>query len=207
MLTAASIVDKVYRHRVDCVTEIEVLGTIGRIANTATSATAGFREMVDAALCLPGVDNVKIEDGALLAIVGQSAWPQRKGHATLANVNANGRSWGRLRLRGDDAIEGRGRFLGQQLALLLNRLDLARERDVRRTQARRLSEKLEARKNLHRASGLVAKTRSIPNQQALQILVHHARRTRRTLNRVAETVLLGYEAPLTRHPFSRERGK
>ena len=167
--------------------------------------------MLDAMLSLPGVDGVKIEDGALLAIAGPFAGPgaanRRKSHATLVNVKANGRSWGRLRLSGDDAIEGSGRFLGQQLALLLNRLDLMRERDVRRAQARRLSERIEVRKNLHRASGLVAKTRGVPNQQALQILVHHARKARRTLNRVAETVLLGYEAPLTRRPISRERGR
>jgi hypothetical protein len=189
------------------VTEVEVLQTIGQIANTATSEVTGLREMLDAMLCLPGVDGVKIEDGALLAISGQFARPQRKGHATLVNVSANGRFWGRLRLSGDDAIESSGRFLGQQLALLLNRLELMRERDVRRAQAKRLSERLEARKNLHRASGLVAKTRGVPNQQALQILVRHARKTRRTLNRVAETVLLGYEAPLSRRPVSRERGR
>jgi urease accessory protein UreF len=100
-------------------------------------------------------------------------------------------------------VESFARFLGQQLALLLNRLDLIRERDMRRAQAKRMSERLEARKNLHRASGLVAKTRGISNQQALRLLVSHARKSRRSLNCMAETVLLGYEAPLTRRPMLR----
>jgi hypothetical protein len=57
--------------------------------------------MLDAMFCLPGVYDVEIEDGALFAIAGQFTWPvvarRTKSHATWVNVEANGRSWGRLR--------------------------------------------------------------------------------------------------------------
>ncbi len=194
-------------------TEADLLCLIGRIATEANSAAGGFREIVDSALIFPGVYSLKIEGGELFRLFGQfvssGVVKTSHSHTVSADVEANGRAWGQLALEIDSApklaevAERFGRFIGQQLALLLNRVDLVRECGVRRTQAKRLSEKLEARKNLHRASGSVARTRGVSNQHALQLLVRHARKAKRTLNSVAETVLLGYEAPFKQRPTLR----
>jgi hypothetical protein len=177
-------------------TEAEALQEIGRIAHTAISAPKGLQAIAEAALWVPGVHSVKIEDGAPLTA-------RNKSHTTLVTIEANGRSWGRLRLTTTGEAPRSASFLAQQVALLFDRLDLIRRHDVLRAQAKRLSERLETRKNLHRAAGLVARARGVSDRAALQILVAHARTSRRSLNRVAETVLLGYEAPLTRRPALR----
>jgi len=188
-------------------TEPEALQEIGRIAHTAVSALKGLQAIAETALWIPGVHTVKVEDGALLAAFGPLAWPAGGSRSTsltaLVTVEANGRSWGRLRLAATEEMRSFTVFLGQQTALLLNRLDLIRRHDTLRAQAKRLSERLETRKNLHRAAGLVARARGVSDRAALQLLVNHARKSRRSLNRVAETVLLGYEAPLTRRPALR----
>jgi hypothetical protein len=188
-------------------TETEVSQEIGRIVHAAVSLPSGLQAIAEAALWIPGIYTVKIEDGALLTAFGALTWPagggRGKTHTTLVTVAANGRSWGRLRLMTTGESRDFPAFLGQQIALLLNRLDLIRRHDTLRAQAKRLSERLETRKNLHRAGGLVARARRISDRAALQLLVTHARKSRRSLNRIAEAVLLGYEAPLTRRPALR----
>jgi ANTAR domain len=176
--------------------ELEALQQIGRIAQTAVSAPKGLHAIAEAALWIPGVLSVNVEEGVPLTARNNS-------HTTLVTIEANGRSWGRLLLTTTGDAPRSASFLAQQVALLFNRLDLIRRRDALRAQAKRLSERLETRKNLHRAAGLVARARGVSDHAALRILVSHARKSRRSLNRVAETVLLGYEAPLTRRPALR----
>jgi hypothetical protein len=187
--------DSFYRQS-NRLTEPEALQEIGRIAHTAVSASKGLQAIAEAALWIPGVHSVKVEDGAPLTAGNKS-------HTTLVTIEANGRSWGRLRLTTNGEAPRSASFLAQQVALLFNRLDLIRRHQVLRAQAKRLSERLETRKNLHRAAGLVARARGVSDRAALQLLVGHARASRHSLNRVAETVLLGYEAPLTRRPALR----
>jgi ANTAR domain len=201
-----------FYRRFDRLTDLEATREISRIVHTATTGTEGLEALAASVLGVAGIQDMKIEDGALLAIFGARAWPAHAAcpgaPAILALAEANGFHWGRLRLTVDpsarpEAARSLARFLGQQLALLLNRLDLIRQREIHLAQLRRLSQRLATRKKLHRASGLVARARGVSNHQALQILVHHARKSRRTLDRVAETVILGYEAPLGRRPTLR----
>jgi hypothetical protein len=185
-------------------TEPETLQEIGRIAHTAVDPLKGLQAIAEAALRIPGVRGLKVEDGPLLTAFGPIASGSHgTSHTTSVTVEANGRSWGQLRLTTTGEARSFADFLGQQVALLLNRLDLIRRHDALRAQAKRLSARLETRKNLHRAGGLVARARGISDRAALQLLVTHARKSRRSLNRIAEAVLLGYEAPLTRRPALR----
>lgn len=187
--------DSFYRQS-NRLSEPEALQEIGRIAHTAGSAPKGLQAIAEAALWIPGIHRVKLDDGAPLTA-------SNKSRTTLVTIEANGRSWGQLRLTTTGEAPRSASFLGQQVALLFNRLELIRRHDALRAQAKRLSERLETRKNLHRAAGLVARARGVSDRAALQILIGHARTSRRSLNRVAETVLLGYEAPLTRRPALR----
>lgn len=185
--------------------EVDVLRSIARAASNATTELAGLRQMVDAVMNLPDLNGLKIQDGKVLEMFGpfdrRNIQKGHHSHTEFVEVKANGRDWGRLALDVNvNAVNSRGQFFGQQLALLLNRLELVRELNLRRAQAQRLSERIETRKILHRASGLVARKRGISTLEALQILVQQARRERRRLNQVAEMVLLGYEVPVKYKP-------
>jgi hypothetical protein len=196
-----------FYRRLDRLTDLEATREIGRIAQTAANETDGLEALAATVLDVTGMHDMKIEDGALVEIFGARAWPARAAcagaRAILVPVQANGFLWGHLHLTVDPHAGSLARFLGEQLALLLHRLYLIRQREIHLAQLKRLSQRLETRKKIHRAGGLVARARGVSNRQALQILVHHARKSRRTLDHVAETVILGYEAPLGRRPTLR----
>jgi len=191
-----------------------LLAQIGLIANTAKNELSGFRDMIALALSAPGVRRITV-DARLITLVAQS--PVARGlnrrfsntQSIWASIEANGRSWGRVNVATDEYSElswqpeGLVSFLGQQLALLLNRLDLVRERENRVAQKDRLAKRLKARKDVNRAGGLVASERGISQHQALQDLVRQARTSRETLSQLAETVVLRHKAKQRRLPVQR----
>jgi hypothetical protein len=80
-------------------TEPETLQEIGRIAHAAVDPLKGLHAIAEAALWIPGVRGVKVENGPLLTAFGPIAsGSPGKSHTTSVTVEANGRSWGRLRL-------------------------------------------------------------------------------------------------------------
>ncbi len=117
----------------------------------------------------------------------------------MAPIMADSRDWGRLRILFEPRIRSLecplrfARFAGQQIAIMLNRLDLFRRRQALLAGIDRLRERLEARKSVARASGIVAASRGISQREALSFLLAYARDWRRTPGQIASAIILGQD--------------
>ena len=185
------------------VSEQEAITNIGRLALTAADAASGIESLASIALRLSGLHGVEITLTSGHGNVGTMEWhdsksPAPRGSAT-GLIAANSRDWGRLRILFEPHIKSVecplrfARVLAQHIALMLNRLEATGRYAASAAAVNRLQHRLDTRKAVSRAAGILASARNLTHQQALAILLEQARESRRPLLALARTVILGQE--------------
>jgi hypothetical protein len=185
------------------VSEQEAVTTIGRLALAAVDAASGLEALAGVALRLGGLHGVEISLHAGQDEVEVLEWhdskaPAPRGSAT-GLIAANSREWGRLRILFEPRMKSVecplrfARVLAQQAALMLNRLELLAYKEAAGAAVRRLQERLDRRKAVNRAAGILARSRSVSDEEALLLLLRHAREAKRPLLPLARTIILGEE--------------
>lgn len=185
------------------VSEQEAIATMGRLALTAQDAAGGLESLAGVALRLSGLHGVEmtIDTGHNQPQVFEwhdSKAPAPRGAATGLIV-AQARDWGRLRILFEPRIKSVecplrfARVLAQQAALMLNRLELQACKQVATAAVRRLQERIDTRKAVSRAAGILARLNQLSDEQALLLLMYQARKSKTTLLPLARTIILGEE--------------
>ena len=185
------------------INEQEAILTIGRAALTAADALSGLETVANVALRLTGVHEVQVtlhaaQDQTELLEWRHSRVSSPHGAATGLIV-ANSRERGKLRLLFEPRIQSVecplrfARIVGQQAGLMLNRLELLGHHRIASAAVRRLQERLDTRKAVSRAAGILAQTNQLTYQRALSLLLEQALEKRRSPLQLAHTIILGYE--------------
>jgi len=196
------------------ITEIELLGLIGHITWTGQGEEASFTSISNAVLRLPGFVGFRFEPAESLPnlSVFETARPRLAvpGAFARAPVSANGRVWGEIRLFFDPnaslPVESPirlARFMGQQIALLLHRIALHRERRILVERVEKTRQVIRRRKLVYGAAKVLAQQRNISDREAISEIVSYARSNRRTLLAISESLILGYNAGTFTRPFFR----
>jgi len=200
------------------VSEPEAITTIGRLALSARDAASGIESLASIALRLSGLHGVEITLNSERGTAETMEWhdsksPVPRGFAT-GLIAANSRAWGRLRILFEPRIQSVecplrfARVLAQHVALMLNRLEVADRNAAIAAAVNRLQHRLDTRKAVSRAAGILASARNLTHGQALSLLIEQARESRRPLLPLARTVILGQETghlqPLSLHRLGRE---
>jgi AmiR/NasT family two-component response regulator len=82
------------------------------------------------------------------------------------------------------------RALAQHTALMLNRLEIAARNKASKAAVRRLEERLETRKAVSRAAGILARGRNVTRERAVLLFLRHARESRKSPLELARTTIL-----------------
>jgi hypothetical protein len=214
---------KLSRSIVRPLAEADALQAISRLTSAAEDLDSGLESLAESALRVPGLHKIQITPSVAFPPVETLEWyaaaPPALCGSAMAFVEAGGRSWGRIHLYFEPRIETVesplrfARFLGQQAAMLLNRLSLEDQYDAHLETLDRLKKRLDTRIAVHRAVGILAELRGFSGKDALTLLTQYARRSRRTLLSLADAVILGetsfrkpFFRPVPRHePTSRPR--
>jgi len=185
------------------VSEQEAIIAIGRLALRAADAASGLESLAGIALRLSGLHGVEVSlhTGAGKADVLE--WHDSKAAAPRGSatglIAANSREWGRLRILFEPRIKSVecplrfARVLAQQGAVMLNRMELLARKEAAAATLRRLQERLDRRKAVSRAAGILARSKGISHEQSLLLLLHQAREARRPLLPLARTLILSEE--------------
>jgi len=185
------------------VSEQEAITTISRLALAAVDAASGLESLASVALRLHSLHGVEITLNQPRGDSQTFEWhdskaPAPRGSAT-GLIAANAREWGRLRIFFEPRIESVecplrfARVLAQHIALMLNRLDLVARKEIVSAAIDRLKHRLDTRKAVSRAAGILASKRNLTENRALAMLLKQARETRRTPLQLARTLILGEE--------------
>ena len=175
--------------------ELDATREISRLACRATDFEEGLEAISSVLLGVPGVWRVCIEAPQSWRFdrVGRTAGEASA--SAVAPVEAGRGTWGKLRIHFEVRSEVGAspvrfvKFVAQQIAGLLDRLTLQRERDSCVEQISILRRRIETRKMLARASGLIARRDRISEAQALSAIATLARRNRRSLLLIAQSVI------------------
>lgn len=176
--------------------ELEVLREIGRIAASAPAVDIALKEIAAAVLRFGGVLRFERE-------------PDAMPDSMMILVRAHGVTWGSLRIHFDPALaqveaaEGFTRFVAQQVASVLHRLSLLDEMEAHQRRLAILQRRLETRKVVHRARGIVAQARGISESEALRLMKRQARVSRRSLSQLSQALIGGFETPNFERPALR----
>lgn len=176
--------------------ELEVLWEIGRIASSAPAVDIALEEIAAAVLRLGGVLRFERE-------------PDVRPESMMLPVRGNGVTWGSLRIHFGPALaqvettEGFTRFVAQQVASVLHRLSLLDQMEAHQRRLAVLKRRLETRKAVHRARGIIAEARGISESEALRVMEQQARASRRSLLQLAQALIGGFETPAFAPPALR----
>jgi hypothetical protein len=113
----------------------------------------------------------------------------------FAEVAADGKRWGELRVFFELhplTIENPLRFaqyLGQQLGVLLVRMELVLQRDALRRQAARFRTLVAKPKAIHRAKALLRHAQNLSEDEALLLMRRYVEQTGRTMHQIAEAIV------------------
>jgi len=158
------------------VSEQEAIMTVGRLALTAADAASGLEALASVALRLSGLHGVEVR----LQTAGQELVDVLEWHgskeaaprgAATGLIAANGREWGRMRILFEPRVRSLEcplrfvRILGQQVALMFNRLAVVTGNQTAKAAIRRLEQRLDMRKAVTRAAGILARVKK-PNSSA-----------------------------------------
>lgn len=185
------------------ISEQEAIATMGRLALTVQDAAGGLESLASVALRLSGLHGVEmtIDTGHNKPQIFEwhdSKAPAPRGSATGLMV-AQARDWGRLRILFEPRIKSVecplrfARVLAQQAALMLNRIELQARMKAANAAVRRLQERIDTRKAVSRAAGILARLKEVSDEQALLLLMYQARQSRSALLPLARTIILGEE--------------
>jgi ANTAR domain len=174
--------------------EPELLRAISKITWNAGSKDEGVSAVATALLRVTGLTGFRFES------TDDQVYPRAAASAVSA-VSANGHTWGQIRIFFDPhatpAVESPVRlakFVGQQIGILLHRLSLQRERDERLGRLAALDRIMRRRKVIHRAVGILAEQRSVSSAEATSLMAAYARRNRRPLLSIAESLIFGFDS-------------
>jgi hypothetical protein len=150
-------------------------------------------------LAVPGLWRVSIEASPglaeALALNRTGRTPNTQWASAIAPVKAGLHQWGQLRICFELSSEmsrsplGFTRYLAQQIAGLLDRAALRYQRDNLRLQVSALARRLQTRKAVGRAIGLIARRDHVSPEAALARVAAVARRHRRSLLLTAQSVI------------------
>lgn len=183
-------------------TEVELLRTISKITWSGVCDQSAFLAISGALLRLPGFTGFRFEPSQELSHlqIFETAVPRLAvpgGHARAA-VRAGGLHWGEIRLFFDPncplGVESPlrlAKFLGQQIAMLLERLGLELERQFYLARLHQIGCVVRRRKLIWRAAKSLSNQNKITEKQAITEMVMYARSNRRRVLDVAESVILG----------------
>jgi hypothetical protein len=196
--------------------ELEATREISRWASNAVRIDIGLDALAAAVLRVPGIHRIRIEQAPELTGLTQLDWrlhgiADPLGRA-VTDISIAGRTWGQVRLffelhnhRVESPLRF-ARFIAQQIAFMLERLALAHQRDLLAAQLESLRRRLKTRKAVHRATGILTRTRGISELEAMALLRTHARQSRRSLGFIAEGVIINHaDTPLNRPVLRRHR--
>jgi hypothetical protein len=185
------------------INEEEAIFTISHAALTAVDALSGLETIANVTLRLTGIHEVQIRlhanhEQAELLEWRHSTVSSPRGSAT-GLMAANSRDWGKLRLRFEPyigSVECPLRFVrvvAQQAGLMLNRLELLGRNQMASAAVQRLQERLDTRKALSRAAGILAETKQLHYEQAVLLLLKQVRKERRSPLQLANDIINGGE--------------
>jgi hypothetical protein len=196
------------------ITEVQLLRIISNITWSGQGEEASFASISDALLRLSGFVGFRFEPAENGA--GLSAFETDRprlavpGASARSPVSANGRVWGEIRLFFDPnaslPVESPirlARFMGQQIALLLHRIALNNERKILLSKLEKTRQAILHRKLIHGAAKVLAQQRKISERDAISEIIRYARRNRRSLLNVSESLILGYDMRIVTRPFFR----
>jgi AmiR/NasT family two-component response regulator len=72
---------------------------------------------------------------------------------------------------------------------MFNRLELTERKEAAQAAVKRLQERLETRKAMSRAAGILAEAQSLSHEEAIVVLLKHARESREPLLALARAVI------------------
>ena len=181
--------------------ESEALLAIRRSACSEQNLESAFEAIAAAILQMDGMHGIHLHMNGVPPLHKGTFSVSGTIASALEPVRANGKTWGSIRIHFDSAqtqVQAPvrfARFVGQQIASLLDRLSITNEVATRRRRLTHLERRLATRKAVHRARGQLAQARGVSDLEALQLLKRHARRSGRTLLEVAEAFTIGFETP------------
>ena len=190
-------------------TETEATREISRIATGQRVSLETAESIVTVALRVSGTRALHLqrtETAGLPVTWGVAPAPGVHG-AAVAEVSARGRKWGELRLFFDlkstemESPLRFARFLGQQIARVLEELALMAERERLRRKVEQLKTAIARRKAIHRAKAIVASSHGIPEIEALKLMCGYSRESGRTLYQVAEAFIFGERSKWRAQPI------
>jgi hypothetical protein len=195
-------------------TEIELLRFISNIAWNGLDEQVCFQSISDALVRLPGFLGFRFEPSEAVANLSgfETGRPRLAvpGASAHSPVTANGYAWGEIKVFFDPNIPlpvespvRLARFMGQQIALLLHRIALNWERRILLAKVERTSQVIRRRKLIYGAAKVLAQGRHISEREAVSEIVGYARRNKRSLLNVAESLILGYDIGTSTRPFFR----
>ena len=187
------------------VSEVELLRVIGRITWNATSEEGALKSIAAAILRAPDFNGIRVEpaEEASHLPLYEATRRQQEGEVAwaLAPIAANGKHWGQLRIffptQTSPSAESPVRlakFVGQQVAILLDRLHVERQNRLELARLQALEHGIRRRKAIHRAAAILAEQRKVSLLEATRILVQYARGKRKRLLPLAESLIFGFEA-------------
>ncbi len=180
--------------------EVEVLREVSKVTAQATAPDKALNMISAIVLRLNGVHALRVENGAAMddLAVRRLAW--RNGPSSgpqgsvVAEIAAGGKRWATLRLQYDSEQlriadpAAFARFLGQQAGILLERLELERERNLLETKVTRIQDRLATRKIFQRAKSVVAHQRGISEAHAARLLVRYSRQSGQRIKVIADAI-------------------
>ncbi len=181
------------------VNEQEAIMSIGRLAWSAADAADGLEALSSIALRLNGVHGVEIQLHSNELLEWHASKADGPKGAATGLMTANGHEWGKLRLLFEPRIQSVecplrfARVLAQQTALMLNRLAVHAQIQVAQAAALRLESRLETRKAVSRAAGILAQAKTLSHEQAILVLLKQARESKRSPLVLARTLILSAE--------------
>lgn len=179
------------------ISELVATQEISRLTSSVQSYDEVLEAIFAVALAVPGVWRVVTEaspDGSLtLDRVGRH--PKGEWGSAIAPIEAGLNTWGQLRISFEVSAEITGspvsfaKYVAQQIAAVLDRAALRAYGEQLRLQVSVLRRRLETRKAVARAVGLVCRRDHVSPATALARIVRIARRNRRSLCLVAQSVV------------------
>jgi hypothetical protein len=182
-------------------TELDATRQISRAAASATKFADGIDAFASIALLVKGIQRIELVPAEPLRrqIPKPLAFgPHVSGAApalAIADITAEGKKWGELRVFVElhpSSIENPLRFakyVGQQIAILLGRLELVLQRESLKKKALLFKTLVAKRKAIHRARALLVHTHHISEDDALLLLRRYTRESGRTMHAVAEAII------------------
>ena len=198
--------------------ELDGMLETGRRAAAAVVIPEGLEAVAAAVCAVEGIRAIRIEPASETTLQKnkQLEWRGEPGNGpagwAVAEIRAGGRQWGEVRLGFDvhvDRVQSPlrfAKFIAQQIAVMLYRLEVAEENRVLARRIVNLDQRLKTRKYVERAKSILARTRGISEASARGLLVQYSRRSGKSLYEVSESVVLTGEDAWHTQPALRRLG-